>query len=120
MAISYLMETDGYLLKVWAKGKDDSPDDVYKYMAAIVAKAIESESKKILCDERQLEYAVSILDTFELAEEASKYSGKFAMIAIVCNKKYLKDGKFYETVASNRGLKILVTDNYDDAVKWLA
>jgi hypothetical protein len=113
MAITYRMEAEGDLLR-------DSPEDVYSYMGGIAEQALKSGSKRILCDERELVYAVSMLDTFKLAEEASKYSDKFVKITLVCNKQYLKDGKLYETVASNRGLKILVTDNFDQAMKWIA
>lgn len=58
-------------------------------------------------------------DTFKLAEKASKYARGLARIAIVCDAKFLESGKFYETVASNRGLRILVTSDYSAATQWL-
>ncbi len=104
---------------VTAKGKDDDLTDVMNYAGAIIHAAVKYSSKKIFCDERELEYSISLADTYKLADEAAKYAAALVKIVIVCNKKYLQDGKFYETVATNRGLKVHITSDYDEALKWL-
>lgn len=119
MAISFKIEDRDHFLTVVAKGKDDNLKEVEAYSKAIIEAAIKYKSKKILCDERELEYAISIVDTYKLAEAASVYAGNVLKIAIVCDTKNLTDGKFYETVASNRGLYIRVTADFDEAVNWL-
>jgi hypothetical protein len=119
MAIQYSIETQGTLLKVVTKGKDENLQEVLDYAHAIIGAALKFNCRKILCDERKLQYTLSTLDTYQLAEEASAYSTHTNRIAIVCSAKYLKDGLFYETVASNRGLTVRVTTDYDKAVDWL-
>lgn len=119
MAINYTIKNEHDYLKVVAKGKDDNFNEVKKYEEAIISEAINNQCTKIFCDESELEYSISIIDTFKLAEEASKYAPNLTKLAIVCNKKYLSDGKFYETVATNRGLHVLVTDKYEEADQWI-
>lgn len=119
MAIEYTIENTENYLKVVARGIDDNLSEVLGYSQAVVEAAIKHNSKKILCDEQNLIYNVSVIDTYELAEFASKYAHKLVKIAIVCNIDCIGDGKFYETVASNRGLKVRVTCNFEEAVKWL-
>jgi hypothetical protein len=119
MAIEYQIENQDTFLHVVAKGQDDSLDEVLAYFGAIVEASLQHESHKILCDEREVAYTISVFDTFQLAETASKYAPKLVKVAIVCDPRYLESGKFYETVASNRGLSVLVTSNYTEAVEWL-
>lgn len=119
MAISFQIKSEERFLKVVAKGKDDDLNQVLDYSNAVIEAAIQNNSKKILCDERELEYSISITDTYQLAEAASLYASSLSKIAIVCDPKYLVDGKFYETVASNRGLFVRVTANFEEAVDWL-
>jgi len=119
MAIKYEFEIDGKMLKVSTSGKDDNLEEVESYARAILGLAIEHDCTKIFCDERLLEYSLSTLDTYQLAEAASKVAMLLRKIAIVCDQNYLEDGKFYETVASNRGLTVHVTADYDSALLWL-
>ena len=119
MAITYQMERQDSVLRVIAKGKDDNMNEVSAYSTAVIEAAIQYNSKKILCDERELEYSISVIDTFNLAQAASKYAINLSRIAIICDQRYLADGKFYETVATNRGLIVLVTSDYKEALKWL-
>ena len=119
MSIKFTIVNQKNYLKVKASGKDDNLEEVFHYANSILKEASKNKSKRILSDERELVYEISTLDTFTLAEEAAKHCRHLMKIAIVCNSRYLEEGKFYETVASNRGLIVRVTDNYDEAEKWL-
>lgn len=119
MAIQYNFQIEKDCLHVKTTGKDESLEQVLAYSQALLAKALESNCTKVLCDERKLEYQLSVLETFQLAEKASELIPKVAQIAIVCHSKYLDDGKFYENVTSNRGLIVRVTNDYEDAANWL-
>ncbi len=119
MAITYQIENSEDFLKVFTSGNDESLEDVLNYVNAIVQAAIKYQSKKILCDERNLKYELSTTETFELAESIAKHIKNLAKITIVCNKKYIEDGKFLETASKNRGLMIRVTSNYNEALEWL-
>lgn len=119
MAIDHQIESKNELLHVVAHGKDDNLEDAMNYGMAVIQAAKENSSKKILCDERNLVYNISVIDTYQLAETASRYASKIQQIAIVSNPKNSKDGKFYETVASNRGLRIKMFLDYNEAIEWL-
>ena len=119
MALHYAFKVDKDMLTVTTEGKDESLDERFQYSRAVIEQALKHNSKKILCDERNLEYAISIPDTYELAEKISYAVTRVARVAIVCNKEYQEEGKFFETVASNRGLVISVTPSYDLAREWL-
>jgi hypothetical protein len=120
MAISYEFEIEGDLLKVSTRGKDDHLQDVQSYGMAVLEKALQSECTKIFCDERELEYKLSFVDHYQLAEVASQYGRVLKKIAIVCDQKFVKEGEFFETVAKNRGLSVFLTADYEQALDWLS
>lgn len=119
MAIEYNIQVQGLVLIVIAKGTDETFEQAATYSAAVIEAAISSRCKKILCDERQLDYHLSTFETFNLAEYAAQYAKHVVKIAIVCNSKHLNDGKFYETVSRNRGMIIRVTSDFEEAKLWL-
>lgn len=119
MAINYKYEQKDKILMVSTSGKDESLEEVLEYARNILGLALKLNCTHVLCDERQLEYNISFIDTYELAEAASKEARSLRKIAIVCDPKYLKDGGFFETVAQNRGLIIFMTSDYEKALEWL-
>lgn len=119
MAIKYKFEYEQDVLKVITEGKDENLDEVMDYAHAVLKEALIANKKKIFCDERHLEYTLSTIDTYELATKASDFAPKLKKIAIVCMSDYLEKGKFYETVASNRGLTVMVPSDYNNAVEWI-
>lgn len=119
MPIKYVFSVEDELLKVTAHGRDDSFEEVMNYSRTIIEASRQHGCTKILCDERHLQHAITATDTYLLAENASQHASYFSKVAIICHKRSLKEGKFYETVASNRGLKILVTTDPTAALGWL-
>lgn len=119
MAIEYDYDVDGRLLSITAKGTDDNLEEVGNYARAVLGLSMKNNCNQIICDERELEYTLSTLDTFTLAESASREARNLDKIAIVCQQKQLRDGKFYETVSTNRGLSVFVTSSKDQAMEWL-
>ena len=119
MSISYKIEFKGDTLLVVASGRDESLEDTMKYTSAVMEAAKTHSARKVLCDERDLIYDLSPADTYALAQLASSQVPSVCRIALVSRPESLQDGKFFETVASNRGLRILVTDNYSQAQEWL-
>jgi hypothetical protein len=119
MPIKHTISVNNDRLMVVATGTDDNLEEVKNYGMHILQAVIENQCKTVLCDERKLVYQLDTMDTFTLAETASEHAKMLEKIAVVCDSKYLHDGKFYETVARNRGLALLVTDNYEQAQNWL-
>lgn len=120
MSISYQIFNQDKYLKVIANGKDDDQADVKNYTDAVISAIFEFDAKKVLCDERELQYNLSLTDTFQLGEYVSQYSGQLLKIAIVCNIKFFDDAKFYETVTTNRGMQIKIFTNIEEAESWLS
>lgn len=119
MAIEHDIQVDGTLLRVTASGFDENYNQVLEYIQEIVGAALKNKSSRILCDERSLDYRISTLDTYELGEFASKYASYIMRIAVVCHPSSLEDGKFYETVSVNRGLRIRVMTDMEEAIAWI-
>ena len=119
MSITYQFKALGERLHVTASGFDDSADEVMAYGMAIVQAAREAGSRQVLCDERSLEYRLNMLDTFAAGEFISAQAPRVARIAIVCQSAGLNAAKFYETVTTNRGLRLRVFTQVDEADSWL-
>lgn len=119
MAINYTMHTEGDLLKVVASGFDENLEDTLGYSLAVVETAIEHRCTRVLCDERELEYRLSTMDTFELANQIAAHAPRLARVALVIGSQNLPNGAFFEDVAVNRGLTVKVFRNLEAACDWL-
>lgn len=74
MSIKYTFENKENYLLVNCTGFDDDINDVINYASAVFEKAIYYKVANILCDERNLVYKISEIDTFKVAENASKFA----------------------------------------------
>ena len=119
MAIQHSVELKDNILYVKASGRDDDINDVIQYGEALIKAAVEMGATYVLCDETELEYAIGTLDTFQAAEYIAKAAPRVGRIAIVCHPRYAKDGKFWETVAVNRGLLVRMFTDTGEAEGWL-
>jgi len=119
MAISFDFEVQQNLLKVVTYGEDEHLKEAENYARKVLETCLVNGCNKVLCDERKLEYSLSVMDTYALAEGASIEARSIKKIAIVCQEKYLEDGKFYETVSKNRGLTVMVTSDLGQANDWI-
>ena len=120
MAITFQSEMQGGLLLVTASGRDENLQQVIDYGTSVITLAIESGATHVLCDERNLDYALDTLDTFQAAQAIAERAPKVPRVAIVCQPKFLEEGKFWETVAVNRALPVRVDTDIVRARAWLA
>lgn len=119
MSITYSFRNEGDTLFVQASGVDDSLDDVLAYGAAVIEKALLHRATRILCDERQLIYRLTTLDTFAAAEFIAREAPHIARIALVCAPHQFADAAFWENVAVNRGLSVCAFKDPERAKAWL-
>ena len=119
MAISFQMRVEGDLLLVEASGWDESLEEVLGYGKAVVDAAVRGGCRRILCNEAALEYRLNTLDTFKAAAFIADYAPHVAQAALVCSPGCAADALFWETVASNRGLRVRAFRNVDAAWSWL-
>ncbi|MGB0432250.1 MAG: hypothetical protein ACPGLV_17375, partial [Bacteroidia bacterium] len=94
-------------------------EEVTLYAMGVLKLAQTNNCTKVICNETELKYELSTIDTYELAEQASQHANSLKKIAIICHKSYAIDGRFFETVAKNRGLTVLVTHDSKLASNWL-
>ena len=119
MTIHKTFEVQGNLLFVTAWGKDDSIEDVIAYGQAIIEHAVQHNTSKVLCDERELVYAIKSFDTFKAAKTIAENAPKVAQVAIVTQPEQYDEALYWETVAINRGLYVHFFLSLDEARKWL-
>ncbi len=119
MAISFEFQFKEGILLVKAKGRDESVEEVIGYGLSIKEEALRLGAEKILCDERQLIYALGTFNTFESAEFIAEHVPKIAKVAVVCDPSNLGEAQFYETVVVNRGLELRVFTQMNEAKNWL-
>lgn len=119
MTITYQSELKDGILLVTASGRDDSAQEVIDYGLAVIDLAVTSGARRILCDERGLDYALGTLDTYRVATEIAGRAPGAARVAIVCKPQDFEDGKFWENVAVNRFLDVHVDTDMARALRWL-
>ncbi len=117
--LHYSFEISDDILRVKTTGKDEDLEEVKAYGMEIVQKCLENDITKVLADERDLEYALSTVDTFNLSQFLSRNVPRLGMAAFVCPEEYLNDAKFFENTVSNRGLRIRVFTSVEEAENWL-
>ena len=102
----------------------------WQEIKSALADAVDSVRKnnifKLLVDCRDISGRFSIMDRFLLAAFFVKENSKFMAtklhplrVTFVLNKSIMDPWKFGETVARNRGLFGLVTDDIQEALQWL-
>lgn len=120
VAIHFQTSSEGETLVVRASGFDESLAEVQSYGLAIIEAAVRGAHTRVLCDERELEYRLKTVDTFQAAEFIVANAPRVARAALVCSPTGLEDAAFFETVAVNRGLTLRVFRDLSEAVRWLA
>lgn len=120
MAITFQACIEDDLLIITASGRDEHVQEVIDYGISVIDLAVKKSVKRVLCDERNLEYALNTFDTFRVAEAIAARAPRLVRVAIVCGAAFLQDGKFWETVSVNRGLLVRVDTDIVQATEWLA
>ena len=120
MTITYNIRIDDGTVYVKASGVDESLSEVEAYGMAVVDAAVESQSTRVLCDERELAYALGTVDTYDYAAYIAARVPLLVKVAIVSNPEYADDAAFWEDVVVNRGMTVRVFHNRDKAEQWLA
>lgn len=119
MAISFKHYSENSTLYVTTTGFDESIEDTQKFITDILTICQSQEIHKVLSDERDLVYNLSVINTYQLAEFTAKNAPKIAKIALVTTKEQMKDAQFWEDVVFNRGLSVRVFTDYDQANSWI-
>ena len=118
MAITFPSEFAGTILKIRARGSDGSLEEVTAYINRVEKIARETGCSKIFCDEREVVYGLNVIDTYDLAAFLAGKTDHEAMIGIVHHEAGSSEAKFYETTAVNRGIRVKMFLDPDEALAW--
>ena len=119
MSIRYSFRVEGDTLFADASGRDENLEEVQAYGLAVIEQALLHRSTHILCDERNLVYQLTTMDTFAAAEFIAQRAPHIARIALVCAPQFYADANFWENVAVNRGLSVCAFKDMERAKAWL-
>ena len=108
-------ETDGYLLvSVAGKWMPDAAEDA---VARINDEAQDRGYDKVLVDAREVGAPQSEFYRFLAGEDIAKTGGSRLRVAILFRPQLII--KFLENTAVNRGARVFVLSDFDEAVNWL-
>jgi hypothetical protein len=96
-----------------------SPPAAMKVVDAMVATCVESECYRVLLDCRQMSGPLSVIDRFTVAEYGAQVILRRIKIAVVGRDDQVQEDRFFENAAVNRGLRLKVFTDADEAVGWL-
>jgi hypothetical protein len=119
MPIDHQIQDEGSILKVKAVGTCDNLGQLKEFMLAMHQAALSAGLTRVLVDERELRYHLSITDSFKSGKFVAETAPLGSKIAVVCSLEGKVGTKFWETVAVNRGLMVRVFDDVEDAEEWL-
>ncbi len=119
MGIEFEMSCEEDLLRVRAWGNDEDLEEVQRYGLAVIQACAEHQVNRLICDEHELEYELSVTDTYRLVEFLASQAPTVGKAALVCAPKHLPDAFFWETACINRGLYVRAFTSMEEAELWL-
>jgi hypothetical protein len=86
-----------------------------------IASEIEQPGEyEILVDTRNAEVVLSLVDIFELGEALAAHpSLRRSKIACLTSIRDMKEAEFLETTTANRGLRVRMFTDFEEAITWL-
>lgn len=109
-----------YLL-VTGQGKRDNFKDMVAASEMVYARVIETKSRYLLVDYRQLEVNLNMSDAFNIVKRSEAVQPQFRDLvsALVIGPHAIEFGRFWKHVAAQRGFKGEIFEDFDAAEKWL-
>jgi hypothetical protein len=86
-----------------------------------IASEIEQPGEyEILVDTRNAEAVLSLVDIFELGQALAAHpSLRRSKIACLTSLRDMKEAEFIETTTANRGLRVRMFTDFEEAITWL-
>lgn len=112
-----IKKTEGYLLVTFFG--QFTVDAAKRTVDAIVAASADEKCANVLFDCRPMIGKLSIMNRFEVAEYAASVIPSSLKIAMLGRFDQILPDKFLENVARNRGMRLALFPDEDQAVEWL-
>lgn len=97
----------------------DSLLEVLEQLRELVAICRERRPSRLLLDFRALTLPLTMVDRFEIGSFGEKFQGHVGRVACLARAEQIDPRKFAVTVAQNRGLKVDIFHDGDQAMRWL-
>lgn len=119
MAINYTFEVENDVLIVQSSGYDEGLENVIAFNKAVNEKAFRTGCRKIISDERELKYTLSVFETYSLGEFVSTNIREIDKIALVVKENQEEIALFWENVTANRRINTRVFLTMEEAKNWI-
>ena len=120
MGIDYTTRNKKKYLHVESNGGSDDLAVISEYVREITDICKQQGHSAMLVDERDREYMLNeVLDLYKLANFFRSLNVKDIRMAIVCQKQYLEQIRYFEKTAHDRGMNIRFFLDPDSAKSWL-
>jgi len=99
-----------------------SRESILALSKQIMDACIEHDARQVLVDVRELEGFLPVLDAYEIpAQEfpAMRRPEILRQAAVIDREGAEERGRFFETVAQNRGFNLRTFQDPDEAIEWL-
>lgn len=117
MKITSLEVTDRYI--VVRGGGPFSPPVALELFKQVVAASIEHKQPRVMIDFVHVEGEISVLTLFEMGVKVAELGGALSHLALVERPERILPDRFWQNVARNRGLNVLVCASEAEAATYL-
>ena len=121
MTITYTIERKNCYVRVKTTGVTNSPEDMLRYIGALVADCIGQGADKVLLDHRELMYGRGYVGTYDVALKTVDHLD-FAhpiRVALLSRPERMEFAHAYEYMGLGRGLELKAFDREDMAMAWM-
>ena len=115
------VNTDDYLI-VTSVGSVENTNDLNSHAELVYKEISKYNNKKILADFTKTTFPLDFLPYYDLVKFYESHlpaAIRFLKIAAVISTKFEEPGKFWETVAVNRGFEYHSFTSMEEAHRWL-
>jgi hypothetical protein len=119
MAINFTPVVEDGILIVVSSGFDKNLEETKSFNQKVLHEAKRLDCRKVLSDERNLVYNLSLFETHQLGQNLANNIEFIEQIAVVVDKNQHETAVFWENVTYNRGVESKVFLNVESAMNWL-
>ena len=121
MSITYTIERKNCYALVKTTGVTDSPEDMVRYIRALVADCVRQGLDKVLLDHRELMYGRGYVGTYDVALKAVDHLDfdHPMKVSLLARPERMEFARAYEYIGLGRGLDLKAFDREDMAMAWM-
>ena len=112
--------TPSYVI-IRSSGVVESMEELQAYMTTVADYCARENCRRVMSDERGIDYKFTALEHFEIAEwlEQEAFDQKIERAATLTTESQFMNLKDLEIFAVNRGLNVKIFSSEQEAAKWL-